>query len=93
MGAKFPQENTHGRQPLVVPPPPPKPLKTVRQWQGDPVFDTPSACRDARNTWRVFHRDIPGRIIAEFYGNNAMVMAEKICKLFGKEWKRENKDK
>ena len=67
MGAKFPQENTHGRQPLVVPPPPPKPLKTVRLWQGDPVFDTPSACRDARNTWRVFHRDIPGRIIAEFY--------------------------
>lgn len=64
--------------------------ETIRhQWQGDPVFRAPTACRDARNTWRVFHRDIPGRIIAEFYGDNARTMAETFCKLFGEEWKRE----
>lgn len=55
----------------------------VDQWAGDPVFWRPSSCHDERNTYRVFHRDKPGRIIAEFYGDNAKVMAERFCELFG----------
>ncbi len=53
------------------------------QWRGAPVFRSWSACHDDRNTYRVFHRDIPGRIIAEFYGDNAEAMATRFCELFG----------
>jgi hypothetical protein len=49
-------------------------------WEGDPVFAIPSR---VGNTWRIFHRDKPGRIIAEFHGPQASVMAEHFCKLFG----------
>jgi hypothetical protein len=52
-------------------------------WEGDPVYRIPSACRDERNTWRVFHRDIEGRVVAEFVGPNAQAMAEQFCELFG----------
>lgn len=52
-------------------------------WRGDPVYKHPSACRDERNTYRIFHRDIEGRVIAEFYGDNAKAMAERFCQLFG----------
>ena len=55
----------------------------VDQWAGDPVFWKPVYCNDELNTWRVFHRDKPGRIIAEFYGDNARTMAERFCELFG----------
>jgi hypothetical protein len=57
------------------------------EWRGDPVYCTPSACFDLRNTYRVFHRDKPGRIIAEFYGDNAKEMAERFCYLFGEHTK------
>lgn len=60
-------ESSGGKLPVGL-----REIDMTEAWQGDPVFRTPSACRDARNTWRVFHRDIPGRIIAEFYGNNAI---------------------
>ena len=52
-------------------------------WSGDPVYRIPSACRDARNTWRVWHRDVEGRVVAEFVGPNAQAMAEQFCSLFG----------
>ena len=52
-------------------------------WPGDPVFAIPSRVGDNQNTWRIFHRDKPGRIIAEFYGDNAKVMAEHFCEMFG----------
>ena len=52
-------------------------------WKGDPVYRVPSACRDDRNTCRVFHRDIEGRVVAEFFGPNAQAMAERFCELFG----------
>ena len=54
-----------------------------RGWRGDPIYRVPSACRDERNTYRVFHRDIEGRVIAEFYGDNARGMAEQFCEMFG----------
>jgi hypothetical protein len=52
-------------------------------WSGDPVYRVPSACRDDRNTWRVWHRDVEGRVVAEFVGPNAQAMAEQFCELFG----------
>jgi hypothetical protein len=58
---------------------------TLLTWPGDPVFAIPSRVNDPRNTWRIFHRDKPGRIIAEFHGDNANVMAEHFCKLFGEK--------
>jgi hypothetical protein len=54
-------------------------------WPGDPVYAIQSRLGDRRNTWRIFHRDKPGWIIAEFYGANAKVMAEHFCKLFGEK--------
>lgn len=62
------------------------------EWRGDPIFLTPSACRDKRNTWRIFHRDKPGRIVAEFYGDNAGVMAERFCELFGERGPKDEND-
>ena len=56
---------------------------TVVPWEGDPIYMTPSRCNDDNNTYRIFHRDKPGRIVAEFYGENAGEMAEHFCKLFG----------
>ena len=53
----------------------------IEQWHGDPVFWTPSRC--SGGAYRIFHRDRPGRIIAEFYGDNAGTMAERFCELFG----------
>jgi len=58
--------------------------QTVPAWSGDPAHKTPSSCNDERNTWRVFHRDIPGRIIAEFYGEKAEAAAKEFCTLAGK---------
>jgi hypothetical protein len=49
-------------------------------WTGDPVYRIPSACRDS---CKVFHRDIEGRVVAEFVGPNAQAMAEQFCELFG----------
>ena len=54
------------------------------EWSGDPAYKTPSACNDEQNTWRVFHRDIPGRIIAEFYGDKAEEAAKEFCRLAAK---------
>lgn len=51
------------------------------EWTGDPLYRVPSRCDDQK--WRVFHRDIEGRAVAEFFGPNARVMAEKFCELFG----------
>lgn len=64
-------------------------------WTGDPVYKTPSRCNDDRNTWRVFHRDIPGRIIAEFYGDKAGEAATLFCQMFGEDsgFKRNETDK
>ena len=50
------------------------------RWVGDPVYRVPSACK---NSYRVFHRDIEGKIVAEFFGPNSREMAEHFCKLFG----------
>jgi hypothetical protein len=52
-------------------------------WKGDPVYRVPSARHDDRNTCRVFHRDIEGRVVAEFFGPNAQAMAEQFCSMFG----------
>lgn len=52
-------------------------------WRGDPIFRRPSRCND--DSYRVFHRDFPGRVVAHFYGDNAGVMAERFCELFGEE--------
>ena len=52
-------------------------------WKGDPIYRIPTARRDARNTWQVWHRDIEGRVVAEFVGPNAQVMAEQFCEMFG----------
>lgn len=56
---------------------------SLMTWKGDPVYMTPSRVHDDRNTYRIFHRDIPGRIIAEFYGETAHEMANWFCYLFG----------
>jgi hypothetical protein len=55
----------------------------IPEWPGDPAYKTPSACNDERNTYRVFHRDQPGRVIAEFYGEKAEESAKMFCLLFG----------
>lgn len=55
----------------------------VRPWRGEPVYFVPSHCNDDRNTWRVFHRDIPGRVVAEFYGDAAREGAMQFCEMFG----------
>jgi len=57
--------------------------KKPETWAGDPIYRIPSACRDDRNTWRVFHRDIEGRIVAEFVGPNAEAAAWSFCRMFG----------
>ena len=57
---------------------------TLTEWPGDPAWKRPSACNDEQNTWRVFHRDIPGRIIAEFYGEKAEQAAREFCRLAAK---------
>ena len=54
---------------------------TPPEWPGDPAWKRPSACNDERNTWRVFHRDIPGRIIAEFFGDRAEEAAKRFCEI------------
>ena len=62
----------------------PKEIQLTRpSWPGDPAWKTPSACNDERNTYRVFHRDEPGRIIAEFYGVKAEASAIAFCKFAG----------
>ena len=53
------------------------------EWRGDPVFWKFARCNDVYNTYRIFHRDKPGVVIAEFYGDNAQVMAKRFCELFG----------
>ena len=58
---------------------------TVKLWRGDPIYWRASYCNDERNTYRVFHRDKPGRIVAEFYGDNAREMAFRFCQLFGEK--------
>ena len=55
----------------------------ANDWRGDPIYRVPSACHDERNTYRVFHRDLEGRCVAEFYGDRAREMAERFCELFG----------
>lgn len=60
------------------------PAQTASTWPGDPAYKTPSACHDEDNTWRVFHRDISGRIIAEFYGDKAEEAAKEFCRLAAK---------
>jgi hypothetical protein len=55
----------------------------VAQWVGEPIYKVPSACGDQRNTYRVFHRDIEGRIVAVFFGSKSKQMAEHFCGLFG----------
>ena len=54
-------------------------------WNGDPVYMTPSRVNNSWNSYRIHHRDDPGRIIAEFHGPRANVMAEHFCELFGEE--------
>jgi hypothetical protein len=58
-------------------------IDRLLEWPGDPAYKTPSACNDDRNTWRVFHRDIPGRIIAEFCGDKAEEAAKRFCEIAG----------
>jgi hypothetical protein len=57
----------------------------IDHWVGDPVFWSPSRVNDDRNTYRIFHRDRPGKVIAEFYGDNSAAMAERFCHLFGQK--------
>ena len=54
-------------------------------WPSDSVFGIPSRVNDDRNTWRIAICDETGRIIAEFYGANAKVMADHFCKMFGEQ--------
>ena len=51
------------------------------EWPGPPAFRNPVPC--GNDTWRVFHRDIPGKKIAEFCGENAEAAARMFCRLFG----------
>lgn len=56
----------------------------VELWEGDPVFWTPSHM-DTERTSRVFHRDRPGWLVAEFYGPTHREMADRFCQLFGEQ--------
>lgn len=56
-------------------------MSSVSEWIGDPVYRQPVRCGDG--SYSVFHRDIQGKIVAKFFGNNARVMAKRFCELFG----------
>ena len=60
-----------------------KRFERIAPWLGDPIYSTPTACGDDRNTWRVWHRDIPGRAVAEFFGPNAEAGAKAFCAMCG----------
>ena len=62
-------------------------LEELSRWSGEPIYKEPSPYRKG-NSHRVFHRDIPGRLVAEFYGDNSQVMAEQFCKMFGQDTQR-----
>ena len=52
-------------------------------WPGDPVLKTPTPLNDLANTYRVWHRNEPGRVVAEFYGPNAAEDARRFCEIAG----------
>ena len=53
----------------------------LSEWRGDPVYRQPVRCVDG--SYKVFHRDIQGHVVAKFFGYHARVMAERFCELFG----------
>lgn len=62
----------------------PKNIQLTRPvWPGDPILKTPTPLNDLCNTYRVWHRDEPGRVVAEFYGTKAKETAEAFCLFAG----------
>jgi len=61
-------------------------------WTGTPVFYHASRCND--DSGRVFHRDIPGEIVAVFHGPDGFRNAKAFCELVGEKGscKQQTKD-
>lgn len=52
------------------------------KWPGDLAYKNPVPC--GNDTWRVFHGEVPGKKIAEFYGDKAEEAAKEFCRLAAK---------